>query len=155
MEALKHEKRESLLDAEKINVYKAQIKVLTEDFQREHERAEKLVRELAEVKVQLQSLQGQQMREFADRRQKSLENYELQYYQNTYGDQGRLNDVVQAQKSFVPMSEPRYNCKDGGERSEDVVDSPPDDVLECPKCNKQFKMENHDNLIKHLDNHCK
>ena len=164
IKALQEENRASMLDQEKINVYEAQIKVITDDFKqerddraREHERAEKLEKELADAKAQLDSLQRQHMQEYADRRQRSLENYEQQYYQNVYGNQGRYRNIGQQQAAYVPRGEPRYECDaddaedNDNNRTEDVVDTPSDDTLECPKCNKQFKLEQHLELIEHLD----
>ena len=167
VEALQ-ERNSTILDQEKANLYEAQIKLITEDFKqerddraREHERAEKLEKELSEVKAELDSLQRQNMQEFADRRQKSLENYEQQYYQNMYGNSaaGRLRNIGAQQAAFVTRGV-RYECDDDlqqdstadeEERSEDVVDTPTDDVLQCPKCNKCFPMDQHAELIEHLD----
>lgn len=163
---LRRARAAAAMDEEQRNVYEAQIRVIKEDFQqerddraREHERAQRLEEKLAEVKAQLESVQRQQMLDFADRRQRSLENYEQQYYQRTYGGQGRYQPLGVQQSYVARGQEPRYECDDDDEdndpnRPEDTIDAPADDILKCPKCAKQFKFENHDELLEHLDKDC-
>jgi len=155
----------STLDHEKIQVYEAQIRLITEDFKqerddraREHDRAEELSKELAETKAKLEEMKREQMQSFAERRQRSLENAEMQYYQQNM-HRGSLRNIGSPQAAFVPRNMPRYECdyeedelnRSGEQRSEDVVDTPSDDVLNCPKCDKSYPMEKHAELLEHLD----
>ena len=155
---------------DKIHVYEAQIKVITDDFKqeredrsREHERAEKFEQELSSVKAQYENLQRERMREFSDRREQALRNYELQYQQQMFGNSAgasrvnRNRNIGQQQSAFVPRGHhlQRYECDDAVEegRSEDVVDQEDDDddMLSCPKCGKKYPQDKHTDLLTHLD----
>ena len=118
---------------------------------------------LAETQAKLEEMKREQMQSFAERRHRSLENAEQLYYQNMHLGSRNIGSPQASTTTttgvFVPRNMPRYECdydkdplnRSGEQRSEDLVDTPSDDVLNCPKCEKSFPIELHEELLEHLD----
>ena len=138
----------STLDLEKMQVYEAQIRLITDDFKqecdnraREHDRAKELSKQLAETQAKLEEMKREQMQSFAERRLRSLENAEQMYYQNMHLGSRNIGSPQAATSTtigvFVPRNMPRYECyydkdplnRSGEQRSEDLVDTPSDPMM--------------------------
>ena len=130
-----------------ITVYKTKIKLLEQDVyngnvarEQSSERVRELEKELDSTKAMLENLQRQEMSMYAHRRAMSLQNYEQQYYQKVYGNEGR----------FVGQDSGQL-YDDDNVAGEDVVDTPSDNWLNCAVCDKAFTLEDHADMIKHLE----
>ncbi|XP_023930066.1 TNFAIP3-interacting protein 2-like isoform X2 [Lingula anatina] len=161
-----------------VDILKTQIQIFKDDFEqerRDRETAQGKVHELEDelriVKQQLEMFQRDAMTSMQRRRQEALQEYERQYYnQHNQGLVARGGNYPRAGNLYMDSNV----VADGDDEDDtqepeggfdeidgfDMVDGPipqgkqSSDFLECPKCQKAYRTEQHTELLEHIDVCC-
>ena len=133
---------------ERINMLEHQVRICAEDFETERKDREKAQAQIALLQNELKSAQ-EQLRRYQVSDMNRMHYERLAALQKYKEDQRRLPEPHLVARGFATSGELDHydgNITPPGKKVEK------EDILQCPRCNKGFPSDRHNELLEHMDN---